>query len=100
MKKLALLVSCATVLLASCDTYESGNRDSSGQFIKELPEAVVAIAAPYQDLETVRIDPSDGCYTYRHAGPVETTFLPLRSTEGRPICTRLPDDAAEQSVAS
>jgi len=100
MRNLALLIGCATVLLASCDTYESGNRDSSGQFIKELPEAVVAIAAPYQDLESVRIDPSDGCYTYRHAGPVETTFLPLRSTEGRPICTRLPDDAAEHTVAS
>jgi hypothetical protein len=32
--------------------------------------------------------PEDGCYWYRYVGPVETTYLPLRTIEGRPICTR------------
>ncbi|WP_300514225.1 hypothetical protein [Aliiroseovarius sp.] len=60
----------------------------SGGFIMELPEPVLEIVAPNQDLTAVRIDPEDGCYVYRHVGPVETTFLPLRSKRGRPICTQ------------
>lgn len=91
MKKLDWLLICTTPLLAACGNIEGGNGDPSSQLIVGLPEGVVAIAAPYQDLSAVRIDPSDGCYVYRHAGPVETTFLPLRTVEGRPICTRDPD---------
>lgn len=87
-------------LLASCGTIDSGNTNPSGGFIGELPEAVVAIAAPYQDLKSVRIDPLDGCYIYSYAGPVETTFLPLRSLDGRPICTRQPVPVSEQGAAS
>ncbi len=45
-----------------------------------------ALAAPYQDLQSVRLRPEDGCYWYRHIGPVEATMLPLRTPEGRPIC--------------
>lgn len=52
-----------------------------------VPETVIQIAAPYQDLTTARLRPEDGCYWYLYAGPVETTLLPLRTTEGRPICT-------------
>jgi len=52
-----------------------------------IPENVVAIAAPYQDVSTARILPQDGCYWYLHSGPVETTLVPLRTREGRPICT-------------
>jgi hypothetical protein len=54
----------------------------------QLPEAAMEIAAPHQDLTAVRIMPEDGCYWYRHIGPVETTYLPLRTKEGRPICAR------------
>lgn len=57
-------------------------------FLPEVPEAVAAIAAPYQDLSAVRVMPEDGCYWYRHQGPVETTMLPLLTTTGRAICTR------------
>ena len=96
MRNLTWVFGCATALLASCDTYESGNSNSSDRFIAELPEGVHEIAAPYQDLTSVKIDSSDGCYIYRYAGPVETTYLPLRTTEGRPICSRLPDADTEQ----
>ena len=53
-----------------------------------VPESVVALAAPYQDLTTARLRPEDGCYWYSHRGPVETTELPLRTPEGSPICAR------------
>lgn len=52
-----------------------------------VPENVVAIAAPYQDVSTARVLSRDGCYWYLHPGPVETTLLPLRTRDGRPICT-------------
>ena len=71
----------ALLFLASC-----GPTTGSGNFVT-LPEAVVAMAAPDQDLNTVSLR-EDGCYWYQYRGPVETTELPLRSREGRPICTR------------
>ncbi|MGC3939562.1 hypothetical protein ACOTTU_17295 [Roseobacter sp. EG26] len=71
--------------LAACSP--SGGTSAQG-FIGNLPEGVVAIAAPNQDLSAVKIREEDGCYWYRHKGPVETTLLPLRNKEGRPICTR------------
>ena len=58
------------------------------RYLEEVPEAVRAAAAPFQDLNSVQIRPEDGCYWYRHTGPVETTLLPLRTVDGRPICTR------------
>jgi hypothetical protein len=79
------LVIIASALLASCgitntegqnDRYEIGN----------IPENVVAMAAPDQDLSTARLQSEDDCYWYMHAGPVETTLVPLRATGGRPIC--------------
>ncbi|SFT66819.1 hypothetical protein [Sedimentitalea nanhaiensis] len=91
MKKLVWLLGGATLLLSACDTYEGGLASPSNSYLGEVPEGVVAIAAPYQDLSAVSIDPADGCYVYRHVGPVETTFLPLRSADGRPICSRAPE---------
>ncbi len=93
MKKVTWLLGCAPLLLAACEEFDSGNSNPSGQFIKELPAGVLAIAAPYQDLNAVRMDPASGCYSYRHAGPVETTFLPLRTADGRPICAKLAEPA-------
>ncbi len=52
----------------------------------DLTERLAAIAAPHQDLQAVRLRPEDGCYWYAHVGPVETTMLPLRTVDGRPIC--------------
>ncbi|MDC0738812.1 hypothetical protein N6L24_11010 [Cognatishimia sp. SS12] len=79
----ALLIALTTV--AACQT--TGTL-SSGGFIRELPEGVLEIADPSQDLTAVTLREEDGCYWYRHVGPVETTLLPLRNKEGRPICTR------------
>lgn len=62
--------------------------------MEAVPEAVLAAAAPWQDLTAITLREEDGCYWYRHVGPVETTFLPLLTREGRPICTRLPDAPA------
>jgi hypothetical protein len=55
-------------------------------FITNLPAEVVSLADPTQNLQAVRIM-QDGCYWYEHAGPVETTMLPLRTPSGSPICT-------------
>jgi hypothetical protein len=52
-----------------------------------LNERVLALAAPGQDIASVRIE-SDGCYWYRYVGPVEVTYLPLVTRDGRMICTR------------
>lgn len=81
----------AALVLAACtDPAAVSNTKPDSPFIKELPEAITSIAAPNQDLTAVRYMPEDGCYWYRHKGPVETTLLPLRNVEGRPICARLP----------
>jgi hypothetical protein len=55
-------------------------------FIITLPAEVITLADPTQNLQAVRIM-QDGCYWYEHAGPVETTMLPLRTPSGSPICT-------------
>jgi hypothetical protein len=86
MKKTIALMGCAAALLSACQSTTQINEASP--FIAEVPEGVLSIAAAGQDLTALQIDPIDGCYTYRHIGPVETTFLPLRSNDGRPICTR------------
>lgn len=84
MRKQGLQLVATTLLVAGCsvpaaetDRYEIGN----------VPEQVVAIAAPGQDLSSARLVPEDGCYWYTHEGPVETTLVPLRTVGGRPICT-------------
>lgn len=74
--------------LSGCTPTVSATTGADPQFLAEVPEAVREIAAPFQDLNAVQLRPEDGCYWYRHVGPVETTLLPLRTVEGRPICTR------------
>lgn len=88
MKLAFAMLAGSTVFLAACQTTTDVGAGPDAGLIAEVPEAVSSIAAAGQDLTALRIDPIDGCYTYRHVGPVETTFLPLRSKEGRPICTR------------
>ena len=80
----------AILTLGGCSSLDGQTGTSTEGFIKELPEGVLEIAAPFQDLNAVRIEPSDGCFVYRYVGPVETTYLPLRSKRGNPICTREP----------
>ncbi|SHF12796.1 hypothetical protein SAMN05444279_1186 [Ruegeria intermedia] len=80
----------AAVLLSvgACTETASMSGASAPRDLAKVPEGVIAIAAPGQDLSAVRIMPEDGCYWYRHVGPVETTYLPLRTVDGRPICAR------------
>ena len=90
MKICMWLLGSAVVTLGGCSEFDGQTGVQDTGYIKELPEVVLEIAAPFQDLNTVRIEPSDGCFVYRHVGPVETTFLPLRTKNGNPICTRQP----------
>jgi hypothetical protein len=76
------------VLAACAPTLDTAVAEDDG-FLTELPEAVLAVVAPHQNLRAVQIMPEDGCYWYRHRGPVETTMLPLLTTAGRHICTRV-----------
>ena len=86
MKPYQKFVALALVpVLAACAA--PAPTDTTG-FIEELPEGVLAIVAPNQNLGAVRVLPDDGCYWYQWVGPVETTFLPLLTTDGRMICTR------------
>ena len=76
----------ASLALTACTEPGTGTGPEAG-FVQTLPETVIAMAGPNQDLTAVRVEP-DGCLWYRHKGVVETTMLPLRTGEGRPICTR------------
>lgn len=95
MKARVWFVVGAALLVAACDDFQGIGSSPDDGFIKELPEGVLAIVAKNQDLTAVRIDPADGCYVYRYAGPVETTFLPLRSVNGNLICSRPADAVVE-----
>lgn len=77
-------------LVAGCTASVDGTGGADSGQAGNIPDAVAAMAAPGQNLSTARFLPEDGCYWYRHAGPVETTLLPLRTTDGRPICARSP----------
>ncbi|WP_299047029.1 hypothetical protein [uncultured Tateyamaria sp.] len=96
MKRTVFVIGAAAFALAACDeTTQSG---AGGPFINPLPDRIVSLADPRQDLNAVKVDPEDGCLVYRHTGPVETTFLPLRTRDGRPICTSV--EAQEPAPAT
>jgi hypothetical protein len=58
-----------------------------GETEEGLSEELMSLVAPGQDISAVRVE-SDGCYWYRYVGPVEVTYLPLLTRDGRMICTR------------
>ena len=64
-------------------------------FFDPLPEGVANLADPTQDLTQVILRTDDNCFWYNYAGPVETTLLPLRAKNGRPICAPKPETPAE-----
>ena len=77
-----LLSACAAapLFLAACAT-----APATPAADQPVPETVLAAAGPGQDLSTVQLR-DDNCYWYVHSNPLETTLLPLRNFEGRPIC--------------
>lgn len=84
---MARLSALAVLLLSACSTTTPNSAGGDPEAVAELPESVVLMAAPDQDLTSVRLRAEDGCYWYRWVGPVETSYVPLRTTDGRPICT-------------
>lgn len=87
MKNRVWMIGCAALMLAACEEFESaGFGPGNAGGVGPAPEPVAALAATNQDLTAVKLDPADGCYVYRYVGPVETTFLPLRTPAGSPIC--------------
>ncbi|PID95831.1 MAG: hypothetical protein CSA85_00360 [Alphaproteobacteria bacterium] len=85
MRKLILALA-APVLLTACE----GTGANVGGHLAELPPRIQELAAPHQDLRAVKLDPATYCYVYLHRGPVEDTYLPLRTRRGRPICAEKP----------
>ena len=79
------------VLLAACEETGAVEDDPTDRFLQNVPEEVIALAAPDQNLTQITIDPVDNCYVYSHAGPVETTLLPLKTVDERPICAAPPE---------
>lgn len=83
-----LLLIGSLLALGACAVPVAETADTDTGLSAEVMTQLSAMAAPYQDLQSVRLRPEDGCYWYRHVGPVETTLLPLRTADGRPICTQ------------
>lgn len=83
MNQKAVILVVAALALAGCATAPAVDEDGA---FEELPEPLVGLAAPYQNLAKVRLDPNDNCFWYLHDGPVEATWLPLRTAQGNPIC--------------
>jgi hypothetical protein len=85
MRGKTLAAGAMMLALAACAAPMPAPETDTG-FITNLPAQVISLADPTQNLQAVRIM-DDGCYWYEHAGPVETTMLPLRTPSGSPICT-------------
>ena len=77
------LALAAAPILAAC-TPPPEPTDVAATF-DNVPPQVVEMAAPYQNVASARLLDA-GCYWYSHSGPVETTLLPLKTRDGRPIC--------------
>ncbi len=89
MQKQNAMILSTLLLAAGCAIPPSGSSDTTNT-VGNVPESVVAMAAPDQDVSTARLRPEDGCYWYEHNGPVEVTLLPLRTANGNPICAARP----------
>ncbi len=83
-----LILGASLLVLGACAVPVTETADSETTVSTDVMTQLSAMAAPYQDLQSVRLRPEDGCYYYRHVGPIETTLLPLQAVDGRPICTQ------------
>ena len=95
-----IFIAGATLWLGACTSSGVTTGGAPGGVVESnLPDQVVSLAAPGQDLRSAKLMPEDGCYWYRHVGPVETTMLPLLSVNKRHICTGTPAAAAPAPAA-
>ena len=81
------LLFAGLLVLGACTVPVVQTGEPEAAISEDVMAQLSAMAAPYQNVQTVVLRPEDGCYWYRHVGPVETTMLPLRTPEGGPICT-------------
>lgn len=90
MRILGLFAAGAVLALSACVTPDGTavNVDPNLQKRATLPADVAAKVAAGQDTSDIRVDARDGCLMYHHKGPVETTYIPLRNKQGRPICVK------------
>lgn len=86
MLKQRIMVVVTLSLTVGCAIQPTGSGDAADRR-GNVPETVIAMAAPDQDVATARLVPEDGCYWYEHSGPVGTTLVPLRTPNGNRICT-------------
>ena len=86
LSKQNVMIGATLLFTAGCAIPPSSGSEAANA-IGNIPDRVVAMAAPNQDISTARLVPDDGCYWYEHSGPVETTLVPLRTPNGSRICT-------------
>jgi hypothetical protein len=79
MRSFAIYLIAISSVLTACSTPIPDSKPP-------LPESVLSVVGPKQDLANTKIDPETGCVFYLHNGQVETTWLPLRSKTGGTIC--------------
>lgn len=80
-------------LVSACAVSMTEPQDASPT--PSIPEEVIAISGPNQDLMSAFLRPEDNCYWYMHNGPVERTPLPLRTADNRPICIQQPAETLQ-----
>lgn len=89
MPKRIAAIALTILAAAGCSPRTADNAADAGNPYP-IPPEVVAIAGPNQDLTTATLVAEDDCYWYSHAGPVETTLVPLRAANGNQICNARP----------
>lgn len=80
-----LIMSLGLSTMAGCVDLE-GFEAEDASTNPPLPEEVLAVADPRQNLNAALYVPEDRCFWYEHRNVVETTLLPLRTRDGRHIC--------------
>ncbi|MEM1234976.1 MAG: lipoprotein [Pseudomonadota bacterium] len=94
--KRPLFVAGVLAVLAACEQGPGQSTGAGANFATQVPEEVLAVADP-RHVGTARLL-EDGCYWYVHDNAVETTFLPLRTADGRPICALTAEERAARAA--
>ncbi len=101
MKFTTLFILLGILALAACDTIAPEPVSQLPSPEQQVLTQITALAGPNQNVQTARLRTDDNCYWFSYAGPVETTELPLLTTDGRHICAQAPvavEDASAESL--